>query len=220
MKKVEQIKARKMRHSGFSVKEITKELGVAKSSVSVWVRDIELTKDQKIRLSEKGHTLEVIEKRRATRLANESARKEVMINAAISEIDKLSKRDLMFFGIAAYWGEGAKKKPNSVEFFNSDPKFVRVMMRFFKEVCCVPNAKFKGRIQLHEHLNPRKAERYWIEVSGIPFSQFQTTTQQHNKSSKNKKDTLPFGTFMIGVYDTRLALRIAGWMEGVYRRTS
>ena len=46
-------KARTLRRNGRSVKEIEKKLGVARSSVSVWVRDIKLTEEQKSRLKQK-----------------------------------------------------------------------------------------------------------------------------------------------------------------------
>jgi transposase len=39
--------ARKLRSEGLSVREIESRLGVARSSVSVWVRDVELTAEQR-----------------------------------------------------------------------------------------------------------------------------------------------------------------------------
>ena len=45
MKVAEREQARCLRQAGFSVKEIEKELGAARSSV--WVRDIVLTEEQK-----------------------------------------------------------------------------------------------------------------------------------------------------------------------------
>jgi transposase-like protein len=50
MKRAERERARELRRAGHSVKEICRELGVAKSSVSVWVRDIELTDEQLLAL--------------------------------------------------------------------------------------------------------------------------------------------------------------------------
>ena len=40
----ERIKARKMRKNGISIISISKELNVSKSSISVWCKDIILTK--------------------------------------------------------------------------------------------------------------------------------------------------------------------------------
>lgn len=48
-----QITARDMRAAGMSIVKISKELRVSKSSVSIWVRDIILTEEQKDALSNK-----------------------------------------------------------------------------------------------------------------------------------------------------------------------
>jgi hypothetical protein len=49
----ERLRAIALRKKGMSVKDIAKELMVAKSSVSVWVRDIQLTEKQREVLSQK-----------------------------------------------------------------------------------------------------------------------------------------------------------------------
>lgn len=218
MKKIERDKARLLRARGYSMNEIVRALNVAKSSVSLWVRDVKLTSHQLRRLSEKGHTLEAIEKRRIVRLKNEYARRQVVFRAAANQIANISQRDLFFIGLGLYWGEGAKYTRGKVCFYNSDPRLVQMMMHFFKMTCQVSDDKIKGQVLLHPHLDASRAEKYWSKISGIPLSQFQKTSQQHNKASKGKKDTLPMGTFTIGIYDTSLFLRIMGWMDGTYRR--
>ncbi|MDO8562048.1 MAG: hypothetical protein Q7S05_04485 [bacterium] len=218
MKKIEKDKARHLRAEGYSMNEIVRLLNVSKSSVSLWVRDVKLTVRQRKRLSENGHTLEVIEKRRTMRLYNEFTSRQVTFRAATDAISRISDRDLFFLGLALYAGEGAKYSRGNVCFYNSDPRLVQVMVKYFKRVCGVKDKKFKGHVLLHPHLDARKAEQYWSKISGIPLSQFQKTSQQHNKASKGKKDSLPMGTFMIGVYDTVLFLKIMGWMDGTYRR--
>lgn len=217
MKKIEKDKARDLRAKGYSMNEIVRSLNVSKSSVSLWVRDIKLTVQQRRRLSEKGHTLEAIEKRRAIRLRNEFVRRHVVFQSATETISNISDRDLFFFGLALYAGEGAKYSRGNVCFYNSDPRLIQIMIIYFKRICGVKSKKFRGHVLLHPHLDARKAEQYWSKISGIPPSQFQKTSQQHNKASKGKKDSLPMGTFMIGVYDTGIFLKIMGWMDGTYR---
>ncbi len=216
MKWIERNKARTLRTQGHSINEIVRLLGVTKSSVSLWVRDVELTASQKKRLSERGHTLESIEQRRTKRLKNERARRMPIFEKAASGIGPLSKKSLMLVGAALYWGEGAKTKRGKVDFTNSDPRSIQLMMLFFRKVCEVPEAKFRGHVILHPHLNALEAERYWSALSGIPASQFYKSSQQHNKASKGKKDSLPLGTFSININDTQLYLRIMGWIEGLY----
>lgn len=215
--KVEEKKlARKLRKLGHSINEICKKAGLAKSSVSLWVRDIELTPKQKRKLSEKGVRKETIEKRRITRLTRENTRRQIIIDNAKREINRLSIKDLKITGIALYWGEGSKTPRSGVQFSNSDPRTIQLMMQFFKRCCKVPEYKFRGHVLLHPHLNVKKAEKYWSNISGIPTGQFYKTSKQQSKASKEKRDTLPFGTFCIQICNTELFLKIKGWIEKVY----
>jgi hypothetical protein len=216
MKAEEKKIARELRKEGWSFNEIRRKLNVAKSSVSLWVRDIELTEKQRQELSKKGVKKEIIEKRRKTRLGNENARRQVIIDKAKAEIKNLSERELWFIGIALYWAEGAKTLRGGVQFSNSDPRTIQLMMEFFRKCCNIPKEKFRGHIFLHPHLNSEKAEKYWHNISRIPLNQFYKTSKQQSKASKGKKDTLPFGTFTIQICSTELLLKIKGWIEGFH----
>lgn len=215
MKQVEKEKAIKLRRQGLSLRSITKKVNASKSSVSIWVRSVELSTVQKERLRKNKNSQAIVEKRRATRLLNEEKKREKIIKEAEKEIKKISKKELFLIGLSLYWGEGRKKSRNIVSVSNSDPDLIKIMMKFLKDVCKVPEKKFRGHIHLHPHLDNAKAEKYWSGISGIPKNQFFKTSQQHNKSSKNKKDSLPFGTFDIYVCDTKMFLKIKGWTQGV-----
>ena len=193
-----------MRFLGCSLNEIQERLGIAKSSISLWVRDVELTPEQKKELSRKGIQKGVIEQRRATRLKNESAKRQVVIDAAKKEIQKISKRELWLIGVMLYWAEGGKTRKGMVRFSNSDPEMIKIMMAFFRKVCNAPKEKFRGYIHIHPHLNHKKAEKYWSSISKIPLSKFYKTYRKMNRSSKNKKDNLPFGTLDVYVLSTEI----------------
>jgi hypothetical protein len=215
MRLQEKILSRKLRKKGHSIREICKKTGFAKGSVSVWVRDIALTTEQKQILSEKGTKKEVIEKRRITRITKENVRRQFIVDQAETNIKSLSKKDLFIIGITLYWAEGRKAGRGIVSFSNSDPRAIKLMMRFFKEICKVPKEKFRGHIHIHPHLDYKKAEKYWSDISNIPLPQLYKTYRIPNKSSQNKKDTLPYGTFDIYICNTELFLKIKGWINGV-----
>ena len=216
MKEKEKKLARKLREQGWSLKEIVRKLKVAKSSVSIWVRDIELTEKQKQELSRKGVKKEVIEKRRKTRLRRENDRRQIIIDKSRVEIKNLSKRELWLIGTTLYWGEGSKTlRSSGAQLSNSDPRAIQLMMRFFRKCCGVPKEKFRGHISIHPHLDVNRAEKYWHNISGIPLNQFYKTSRQQSRASKGKKDTLPFGTFCIQICNIELFLKIKGWIEGI-----
>jgi predicted transcriptional regulator len=215
LKKIEQVKAVQLRIEGYSLSEIRNELGVAKSSVSLWVRNVELTETQKMRLRQKGFYREAVEKRRTSRLANEKIKRDLVINAAQKSIKKISRKQLWLIGVMLYWAEGGKTQ-KAVRFSNSDPEMIKIMMVFFRDICEVPEAKFRGHIHIHPHLDYKEAEKYWSIISGIPLDRVYKTYRMPNKSSLNKKDTLPYGTFDVYVLNVELFYKITGWAKGIF----
>lgn len=212
MKITERKEAIKLRQKGMAMGEIAEKLGVAKSSVSYWVRDVKLTKEQRNTLNKNGHSVEAIEKRRLSRLANLNAKRDAIMKDASIEAQSLVHNPLWCFGVSLYWGEGGKTQ-NMARIANSDPAVIEIMMRFFTEVCAIPEQKFRGHIHAFAHCDEKKAERYWSDVSGIQQSQFFKTYKKQSSASKHKRDSLPYGTFQIYIHDTDFFFRMMGWIE-------
>lgn len=206
----------KLRRKGFSIKEIANKIGVAKSSVSLWVRNIELNSEQIEILSKKVSGIKVVEKRRQTRLKNEKSKRQIILDKAEKQIEKISQKELWLMGVMLYWAEGGKTQRGLVRFSNGDPEMIKIMMVFFRKICKVPEEKFRGYIHIHPHLDHKKAEKYWSNITGISLKKFFKTYRKTNISSKNKKNTLPFGVFDIYICDTKLFLKISGWAKGIF----
>ncbi len=215
MKSIEKQKAIRLRKKGRSMKSIAKELGVAKSSISIWVRHIKLTQKQLLSLTENGQRKNVVEKRRHTRISNEQAKREKVMFSAGKDIKTISEKELRLIGLCLYWGEGGKTNHGVARVSNSDPTLIKTMMRFFREICLVKEKRFRGHIHTYSHLNAKVAEKYWSQISGIPRGQFYKTYIKKSISSKGKKDKLPYGTFDIYVCDTNLFLQIMGQIEKI-----
>lgn len=215
MKIDERRRARVLRQQGYSINEISAVLGVAKSSVSIWVRDIQLAPDQFTKLSARPYTLEAVEKRRTSRLRNEDNKRTSQINIAERSIRKISKKELLLIGTMLYWAEGGKTQ-RMVRFSNGDPRMIKIMMEYFRRVCDVPENKFRGYIHIHPHLDYIAAEKYWSDVTSIPLTQFFKTYRKPNISSLGKKNTLPYGVMDIYVMDTAVFYKITGWAQGVF----
>lgn len=214
MKTKERKEAILLRKQGESVGEIAKKLKVAKSSVSCWVRDVRLTQTQRERLNKNGHSIDAIEKRRIARLANTKIRREKMVAEAIDEVAEFSKQSLWCAGVALYWGEGGKTQ-QTVRLANSDPDVIKLIMKFFLRYSEVPKEKFRGHIHTFSHQNVDEALSYWTSVSGIPKQKFYKTYVKKSSASKDKRDTLPYGTIQVYVHDTNFFFRLMGWIEGL-----
>lgn len=122
-------RARELRGRGLDYEEIAARLGVSKSSVSLWVRDLPVP----ARLNYEECRRRSVEGTRryweAERPAREAERATVR-DAAAAEIGTLSEREILIAGAIAYWCEGAKSKPyrraEQVNFINSDANVIRL----------------------------------------------------------------------------------------------
>jgi hypothetical protein len=103
-------KARQLRAEGLNYTQITARLGVSKSSVSLWVRDLPTPQGlspQEIRERAAEGSRQYWARERKVRAANRANQR----NAAAAEIGGLSDREIIIAGAIAYWCEGSKTKP-------------------------------------------------------------------------------------------------------------
>ena len=116
-KVAERRRARELRAQAWTLDEIARELGVAKSSVSVWVRDVDFVP----RPRNRGHRSHRPHPMHLAQLAEiERCRVE-----AVELIGAVSERDLLMFGLALYAGE-VSKRDGELRFANSNPSFMKV----------------------------------------------------------------------------------------------
>lgn len=217
MKAKERERARTLRRKGQSVRAIARKISCAKSSVSVWVRDIILTPAQikelksaqdRGRARAAGHPNSPRSRwARIRQEAIDSAKKGIPRNCSLEK--------LRLIGAALYWAEGYTASWRSFVFANANADMIRLMMRFLIKVCKMPRRKLRGRVNIHPHLDVPQAEKYWSKVSGIPLRQFHNPLLAVSKASKQKRKTLPYGTFRIVISDVMLVSKIKGWIEGL-----
>lgn len=163
-KLAEQEQARKLRADGHYVADIAERLGVSKSSVSLWVRDVEIEPLRR-------------------RLSHRTGRAHPQHLARLAEIDEcnrlgverigvLSDEALLASGVALYAGEGSKNE-GKVLFANTDHGMVAFFCFLLRRFFDIDEKRMRARVYLHKGLDLDAAETFWCEVTGIPSAQFQ-----------------------------------------------
>jgi len=218
----ERATALQLRRSGQSYNEISRSLGVPKSTLATWFRQLTLPQELIDRLYDRARsagTQALVERnKRQTALA--AARAQAIQQAAQTEIGRLSRRELQLIGAALYWAEGVRRYPQRggrrVAFSNADSAAVILMMRFFREVCDVPLEKIRSVVSLAPGLETTSAVSFWSSLTKIPPEHF-TVYQGLSRSSKQRRPRfrLPYGTLQLRIADTRLFYRIMGWIQGI-----
>lgn len=217
MRAKERERARRLRHKGWSVRTIANKIKCSKSSISKWVRDIPLTSEQikNLKLNQDKGRAKAANHPNSSRFRWAKIRQQT-IDIAKEEIpQKCSLENLKLIGSALYWAEGYMASRNSFVFANSDADMIRLMTRFLIKVCRIPLSRLRGKINIHPHLDIAQAQIHWTKISGIPLRQFYKPLLAISRASKQKRKTLPFGTFRIIISDVTLCSRIKGWIEGL-----
>lgn len=218
MKIIEKAKAIELRKEGKTFFEILQEIPVSKSSLSYWLRDIELTDSQKSRIYGKNLNIRRkfidYNKQKQQKIMRE---KENILKNSQQEIRNLSKQELKLVGIALYWAEGYKANTaKSVEFTNSDPAMISLIMKWFREICNISEDKFRVRIQIHNPSDIDEAVKFWSTRTGLLSKQFTKPYIKISPTSKGKAtNSLPYGICHIRISDTNLLTKIKGWVNGL-----
>lgn len=219
MKILERYKAIKLRKQGKTLSEILKEIPVSKGSLSYWLRDIKLTSEQLTKIRYKNDKIKekFIKFNELKRKKSEENKKAIVCNA-MREINNVSERELKLIGMALYWAEGYNKNSSwkTVSFTNSDPGMIKLMMKWFREICKVPDNKFRIRIQCHGIEKVKESEEYWSRITDIPLLQFTKPYIRISPTSKKKMGNLsPHGICNIRISDISLLTKIKGWILGL-----
>lgn len=221
-KLIQKEKAIKLRRAGLSYSEILKQVSVAKSTLALWLKSVNLSRAQKQRLTEKKLASALrgaLRKKEKRILLTEQIKKE-----AKNEIGRLSIRERWLLGAALYWAEGSKekhKRPGSgVRFSNSDPLMIKFFIDWLMKICKVPKNMIQLEIYIHENHRHRLEEviKHWLKYTKFPRARLRRIYFKKNKVKTKRNNT---GESYYGLIQIRVARssylnrKIAGWIEGI-----
>ena len=221
----EQAEAVRLRKKGYTYREILKQIPVAKSTLSLWLRDVGLSSRQIQRITEKkltagrrGAAAQKLKRKLATQGIKESAAKE------INNLN-FDRTSLWLMGTMLYWAEGAKEKADSqttgVKFSNTDPLMLKLMKRWLLDVCNVSANQIGYNLYLHENNKFRleTVKRYWLKMLEIDCLHAVYFKKHAVKTVRKNVGQNYFGLMMMVVKkSTNLNRRIAGWTEAICQK--
>ncbi len=223
-KSKQRLQARELRRQGISIIKIAAIVKIAKSTVSLWCRDIELTEKQKlVLLASKENGLkrgqligaEIQKKRRLEKI--EEYRRQ-----GINKLKNLNSQELFIAGLALYLAEGSKRS-RGVIFTNSDALVIKLMMNWFNDYFKIPLSDFTFYLIINEIHKPREqiVKNYWAKYLDISIAQFRKTTFVRTKQKKiyanydNYYGTIHFKILK----STDLLYKIHGLIAGLFEST-
>jgi transcriptional regulator with XRE-family HTH domain len=209
------MRARELRaERGYSIKQIARLLNVSRSSVSLWVRDIELTEGQHEALRARNP----IYNQQLAGRGGTSARRRVERRAFQDHGRALARRGdpIHAAGCMLYWAEGWKAR-NQVHFSNSDPEMIRFFVAFWRRSFGLRAEDIRLTCNLFADHAERQheIERFWLEVTALPRSSLcRSIVNVYSKYSlKKRTNKLPYGTCRVVVHRTSVVQSIYGAIQ-------
>lgn len=195
---------------------ITDRLGISKSTLSCWFKEIPFTPNEQVIERIKKGPFKSGQIRHNRRVADIAKIKKL----AKEELGMITERDLWMLGLGLYIGEGSKSY-ETAQIINSDPAIIRLAIKWFKDICGINNNHITITMHLYPDNNEKICKNYWKKVTDLSKKQFRKTQidRRTNKSNR-KKSKLPYGTAKLSVisngnsdFGVNLHRRIMGWIE-------
>jgi hypothetical protein len=162
-KLAEREQARRLRATGLPMAEITARLGVSKSSISLWVRDVPF----------EPRPGPARGRRRSPNALQQ--RKQAEIDRLLAEgrdrVGRLSEREFLVAGVALYAGEGSKGD-GRLRFANSDPRMIVFFCAWLRRFFEIDERRLRVHLYLHHGLDLAGSIAYWSALTSIPPAQF------------------------------------------------
>jgi hypothetical protein len=216
-------KAITLRKQGHSYSEILKEVSVAKSTLSLWLRSVNLAKQQKQNITAKriagalrGAKVRKDQRIKITKEINDRARRDVK---------SINENDIWLIGIALYWAEGAKEKENGtrsgIKFSNSDPRMILLFRKWLVNVFSINYSDLVYELYIHETANIEKAKTYWSQILSTPTEGIRVYLKKNKIKTIRKNIGNDYkGLIRIKVNkSTNLNRKISGWIDGICEKT-
>lgn len=126
-----------------------------------------------------------------------------------------ANNELRSIGAMLYWGEGAKggkiSTCNSVDFANSDPKMIKVFLRFLREICGIDENRLRCYLYCFSDQNIKNLITFWSKVTSIPKKQFTKPYVQVSSGKGTRK--MKYGLIHIRYNDKKLLIEIENMID-------
>jgi hypothetical protein len=213
----------KLRKSGNSYSQISSVLNIPKSTLSYWLKDIIISREAKEKIQARTNSTGI------AKLIDRNKNQSVLAETRHTEFRKQGKEEakkllsdsLFIIGLSLYWAEGYKQgaygsKWKSIDFANSDPEMIKIMVKFFTKFLNIKKSEIKIQIMLHNSKNVDKAVNFWHNITRVPKENFIKTSFAISKASLNKQNRkLEYGTIHLRINNVESFFRLIGWIDGL-----
>jgi hypothetical protein len=168
--------AMRLRKLGKSLPHIHQALGIPKSTLSYWLKDVKLTAKQKEKLHQDWLNALVTARKEAVKWHQSEKQKRIdfaerTADNILDEID-INNRHILELSLAVlYLAEGSKKNLETA-LGSSDLNTLRFFLKSLRILYDLDIAKVRCELYLRYDQDPDELKRYWAKELSLPLSNF------------------------------------------------
>lgn len=212
------VKLRKEKNLSYG--DIKKRLGVPRSTLSYWLKEMPLSEERILELKRVGYKNSETgrEKYRNTMRLKREAEDKKVYQYYFQKLADVSRDTLFVAGLMLYLGEGDKKNNTRIVLANTDFGIIKFFMKWLKQFMKVEKYKIKVQLHLYEDMDIEKETKMWQNELEIADSQFyKSSIRKLKKASFSYSDSPRHGTcslYVLGVEKKRhLSMAIKAFVD-------
>lgn len=202
----------RLRRLGYSIREIARDLNIALSTSSLWMRNVVINDQARKRLLERRESgwRNIAELRRQKSrevLLEVGKESQAVVKRVRIDVDVQKLLCSMLF-----WAEGSKTT-TVLRFTNSDPSMVATFLVLLRYGFKLEESRFRVRVHVHEYHDDVGMKRFWSKITKIPPGQFYKSYRKPHTGLRKKFGYQ--GCATITYYDARLAKLLRALYENL-----
>ena len=180
-----------------SYSAIKQQLGVSKSTLSYWLRDLPLSEDLIAKMQEAGWKKGEASRERYRNTMRRKKEQEAKsaYEYYLTDFEHLSDKTLFVAELMLYLGEGDKKVSSRIALSNTDPGIILFFINWLKRYFDINKEDIRIQLHLYENMDLEKERVFWQNTLELSNSQFyKSSVRKMQKSSFSYKDSIRHGT--------------------------
>jgi len=196
-----------LRKEGLSINEIAQKIGASKSSVSLWVKQIKLSDEQKLRLGSRilGNTYG----------RDHFKKLRIIYQKEGRELIKDSDKDFIA-GLMLFWAEGSKDK-NKIIFSNSNIEMIRFFLNFLYKYFKIDKKDVAFSFQWYSgnSLTFEEVKTFWLTSLNLTENNLKKCyiDNRYLMAPGRKKDKLPYGVGRVRIGNVKVKQMLFGAIQ-------
>lgn len=203
--------ALKMRRQGLSIRAVENILGIPRSTLSGWYRQIKLSIPQQKQLHKEWRAALTKAREKAVLWHNtqKAERLGIAVAHATSTLRKLNteQKEIIELTLAMlYWGEGNKTERGLV-LGNSNPEILKFFMSGLKMVYGINPEKMRYELHIRSDQNPGQTINYWSRILDVSKNRFKGVYIDQRTIGK-KTYASYYGVCVVSLYNVAIQRKL------------